>query len=109
MEKKEGTLDNEEMEMTEKGMKEKVIFLLKRILHKFFLGGFVIYIGVNPYWESDTALLYGGALRFSSSLLLSESFSRGEFEPGPGRHANQCAMSNPNELRHFPMWYATPE
>ncbi len=39
MEKKEGTLDSEEMEMTETGMKQKVFFLLKRIINIFFFGG----------------------------------------------------------------------
>jgi hypothetical protein len=38
LEKKEGTLDTEEMEMTEKGMKQKVFFV-KIIINIFFFGG----------------------------------------------------------------------
>jgi hypothetical protein len=53
---------SEEMEMTEKGIKQKVFFLLKRIINLFFWvggdGGFVIYIDVNPHWESGPAIYY---------------------------------------------------
>jgi hypothetical protein len=72
--------------------------LMKIIINNFFLvggGGFVIYIGVNPHWESGTAAItvYGGDLCFSSSLLLSKEPPppppRGRCEPGTGRHANQ--------------------
>ncbi len=111
-----------------KGDEGKGIFWLLRkgIINNFFWGvgwggGFVIYIGVNPHWESGTALLYWWALCFSSSLLISEESSQGgDSNPGQASkltnelrqtsmsyHTPQWATPRPSELCHTPLIYAT--
>ncbi len=88
------------------------LFLLKRIINNFFSvgGGWKVcdlhrFESILGVW--DCSVIWK-KLRFSSSLLLSDSFPRGEFEPGPGRHANQWAMPHPKELCHTPMSYSAP-
>jgi hypothetical protein len=73
-----------------------IAFLFRTANHKsyFFFwgggGGSVFLFGVNPSW--DCTIVYGAALRVSSSLLLSKESSEvlgQDSKPGPGRRAHQ--------------------
>ncbi len=90
MEKKEGTLDSEEMEMKEKGMKQKVFF-------KIILGFCDFYI--VTFSESIT--------RRSSPFFLIAVAQRRVLPRGNSNRGQTGTLSN--ELFHTPMSYATPQ
>jgi hypothetical protein len=84
-------------------------FLFRTANHKsyFFFGwggGSVFLFGVNPSW--DCTIVYGIALRVSSSPLLSKESSEvlgQDSNPGPElRHTPSELRNTPSELRHTP-------